>query len=47
VKINGDKSNAHVLLDGAKGMQKKLIVFLVKDAGAWKVDKVQGRDGGG
>jgi hypothetical protein len=46
VKVNGDKSNAHVLLDGAKGMRKKLIVHLVKESGSWKVDKVQGREGG-
>ena len=46
VKINGDKSNAHVVLDGAKGMRQKLIVHLVKESGTWKVDKVQGRQGG-
>jgi Protein of unknown function (DUF3828) len=40
VKTVGDKSTAHVLLNGAKGMRKKLIVHLVR-AGAWKVDKVQ------
>jgi hypothetical protein len=45
VKINGDKSSAHVLLDGAKGMRKKLTVFLVKDGGTWKVDKVRGSEG--
>jgi hypothetical protein len=45
VKITGDKSSAHVLLDGAKGMRKKLTVFLVKDAGTWKVDKVRGSEG--
>lgn len=45
VKTNGDKSSAHVVLDGAKGMRKKLNVFLVKDAGAWKVDKVKGSEG--
>ena len=44
VKTVGDKSAAHVLLNGAKGMQKKLAVHLVKEAGTWKVDKVQGRD---
>lgn len=44
VKINGDNCSAHVLLDGAKGMRKKLTVFLVKSGGTWKVDKVQGRD---
>lgn len=46
VKTQGDKSNAHVLLNGSKGMKKKLIVYLAKEEGAWKVDKVQGRDGG-
>jgi len=46
VQTKGDKSNAHVLLQGSKGMQKKLIVYLVKEQGAWKVDKVQGREGG-
>jgi len=45
VKITGDKSSAKVLLDGAKGMRKKLTVFLVKDAGTWKVDKVRGSEG--
>lgn len=45
VKISGDKCTAHVLLDGAKGMRKNLLVRLVKEEGAWKVDKVQGRDG--
>jgi hypothetical protein len=42
VKMTGDKSNAHVLLDGAKGMRKKLVVDLVKEEGTWKVDKVHG-----
>jgi hypothetical protein len=45
VQMNGDKSSAHVLLDGAKGMRKKLLVNLVKEDGTWKVDKVQGSDG--
>jgi len=45
VKTNGDKSSAHVVLDGAKGMRKKLTVFLVQDAGTWKVDKVKGSEG--
>jgi len=45
VQIHGDKSAAHVLLNGAKGMRKKLIVHLVKEGGTWKVDKVQGREG--
>jgi len=44
VKTVGEKSSAHVLLNGSKGMQKKLVVHLVKEGGAWKVDKVQGRD---
>jgi hypothetical protein len=47
VKIQGTKATAHVLLDGPEGMRKKLVVQLVNDAGAWKIDKVQGRDGGG
>ena len=47
VSIMGDKGTANVLLDGAKGMHKKLLVHLVKENGTWKVDKVQGRDGGG
>lgn len=46
VKTQGDKSTAHVMLKGAKGMQSKLIVHLMKEGGAWKVDKVQGRQGG-
>lgn len=46
VKIEGATASAHVLLDGPEGMRKKLAVQLVNDAGAWKIDKVQGRDGG-
>jgi hypothetical protein len=44
VQTRADRSQAHVLLDGAKGMRKKLLVRLVKESGTWKVDKVQGRD---
>ena len=44
VKTQGDKSSAHVLLNGSQGMKKNLVVQLVKENGAWKVDKVQGRD---
>jgi len=44
VRTQGDKSSARVLLNGQKGMQKKLLVHLVKEAGAWKVDKVKGLD---
>src|SRR5213595_22230 len=43
VKTAGDKSTARVLLNGAKGMRKKLVVHLTKEGGTWKVDKVQGR----
>ena len=46
VKTNGDRATARVLLDGAQGMRKKLLVQLAKEGGTWKVDKVQGRDGG-
>jgi hypothetical protein len=45
VRTNGDKSSAHVVLDGAKGMRKKLKVFLVRETGTWKVDKVKGSAG--
>ena len=41
VRTCGDKSTAHVLLNGSKGMRKRLIVQLVEEAGAWKVDKVE------
>ena len=46
VKIDGAKASAHMLLDGPDGMRKKLVLHLVNDAGAWKIDKVQGRNGG-
>jgi hypothetical protein len=42
VQTQGDKSSAHVLLNGAKGMRKKLVVQLAKESGVWKVDKVRG-----
>jgi hypothetical protein len=42
VKTTGDQSNAVVVLDGAKGMRKRLRVNLVKEEGTWKVDKVHG-----
>jgi hypothetical protein len=45
VRTQGDTSKARVLLDGAKGMRKKLTVQLVKEAGIWKVDKVKGEGG--
>jgi hypothetical protein len=44
VQTQRDESNAQVLLKGSKEMQKKLSVHLVREAGTWKVDKVQGRD---
>ena len=44
VRTHGDKSTALVLLNGSKGMRKKLFVQLAKEGGTWKVDKVQGRD---
>ena len=44
VKTQGEKSSAHVLLNGSKGMKKNLVVHLVKENGTWKVDKVQGHD---
>src|SRR4051812_29948471 len=44
VKIEGNKSSAHVLLNGSQGMKKNLVVHLVKENGTWKVDKVQGHD---
>ena len=46
VKVEGAKAMAHVLLDGGEGMRKKLVVQLVNDADSWKIDKVQGWDGG-
>ena len=42
VQVHGEKSSAHVRLNGSKGMRKKLMVHLVKHAGKWKVDKVRG-----
>ena len=43
-KTRGAKSSARVVLNGSKGMRKKLIVHLVQENGTWKVDKV--RSGG-
>jgi hypothetical protein len=42
--INGDRCTATVVLNGAKGMRKKLDVELAKENGTWKVEKVRGRD---
>jgi hypothetical protein len=44
VKTTGDRGSAHVLLDGAQGMRKNLIVHLVKESGSWKVDRVKGAE---
>jgi hypothetical protein len=44
VKTQGEKSSAHVLLNGSQGMKKNLVVQLLQENGTWKVDKVQGRD---
>ena len=46
VKTEANKSSAHVLLNGAQGMKKKLIVGLMQEGGTWKVDKVRGAEGG-
>lgn len=45
VDIQGAKATAHVLLDGPPDMRRKLALQLVNEAGVWKIDKVQGRDG--
>jgi hypothetical protein len=42
VQVHGDKSSAHVRLNGSKGMRKKLMVYLFMENGTWKVDKVRG-----
>ena len=46
VRTNGDKSAANVLLDGSKGMRRKLLVSLAMENGTWKVDRVKGLQGG-
>ena len=46
VDIQGAKATAHVLLDASPEMRRKLAVQLVNEAGSWKIDRVQGRDGG-
>jgi hypothetical protein len=44
VKISGTKTTAEVLLAGKGDMRRRLQVFLVRDGGIWKVDKVKGRE---
>lgn len=44
VRIQGEKASAHVLLDGAGEMKRKLQVQLAKESGSWKVDQVKGLD---
>ncbi|HEV2804022.1 MAG TPA: DUF3828 domain-containing protein [Chthoniobacterales bacterium] len=47
VQTQGNKSTAHVVLKGGtKEMRRKLVVHLVKDGATWKVDKVEGIEGG-
>jgi hypothetical protein len=47
VQTQGNKSTAHVVLKGgSKEMRRKLVVHLVKDGATWKVDKVEGIEGG-
>jgi Protein of unknown function (DUF3828) len=47
VQTEGNKSTAHVVLKGGtKEMRRKLVVHLVKDGATWKVDKVEGIEGG-
>jgi len=44
VKISGTKAPAEVLLAGKPDMRRRLEVSLANDGGAWKVDKVKGRE---
>ena len=45
VKISAAKATADVVLTGSeKMMTKRLRLNLVNDGGAWKIDKVQGRE---
>jgi hypothetical protein len=44
VKISGTKATAEVLLAGKPDMRRRLQVSLANDGGAWKVDKVKGRE---
>jgi hypothetical protein len=47
VQINDKNGSAEVMLKGATtNMNRRLKVDLVLESGTWKVDKVQGRDGG-
>jgi hypothetical protein len=47
VQINDKNASAEVMLKGATtDMNRRLKLNLVLEAGTWKVDKVQGRDGG-
>jgi hypothetical protein len=47
VRTQGNKSTAHVVLKGrSKEMRRKLVVHLVNDGTTWKVDKVEGIEGG-
>lgn len=44
LKVSGESATAHVLLAGKGEMRRQLKVWLVNDAGSWKIDRVQGRD---
>ncbi len=44
VKISGTKATADVVLTGSESMIKRLSLRLVNQGGAWKIDKVQGRE---
>jgi hypothetical protein len=47
VKIEGKNATAEVMLKGATAdMNRRLKVNLLLESGTWKVDKVEGRDGG-
>ena len=44
VKIHGTRATAEVLLTGSESMNKRLSLDLVNEGGAWKINKVQGRE---
>jgi Protein of unknown function (DUF3828) len=44
VKIHGTRATAEVLLTGGESMNKRLSLDLVNESGAWKINKVQGRE---
>ena len=44
LKVSGGNATAEVRLTGKGEMRRRLKVWLVNDGGAWRIDKVQGRD---